>query len=469
MKDVDILLSTRNDGNTLRSIDCLSYILSNPVHSLSTFSSSNYKDKVSIVLLEISAKKYFASFDVHLAASKTFLAHHNHLSPLSPAHPPAHLTFRPSSHAYIQNFGVVRTLALIHVFASAFGHALVITDDAEIHETGNPLPLHHTRRVINLLKKLVMKSCKDRAKQYALPPHPFGDSLNFHNASVLNDLSSRHSRKPLGSTSLWTFENDDISTLLKRCKHHNDFTSLLNLPVLKTMPYAVPLKTRLKLFESIVKSNRVAIQGSNENQNLQQGINVSITRGMVLEDGMRYLNALGERMKQRIIVSYRNEAGVSERGIDVGGLFKEFWGDLSALAFSPNYALFCAIGGSGSGDGGGGSGNDGGGGELFPNPGCFAAHGEDAVTLYNFLGKILGKALFEGITIQPVFAHFFLAFIKGNYNYMHILPDLATKDPQLYNNLMFLKTYEGDAEDLCLTFSVNDDDFGSGVEVELIR
>ena len=64
---------------------------------------------------------------------------------------------------------------------------------------------------------------------------------------------------------------------------------------------------------------------------------------------MRYLNALGAKMKHRIIVQYRNEARALERGIDVGGLFKEFWGELSALAFSPNYALFCATEGGGSG------------------------------------------------------------------------------------------------------------------------
>ena len=161
---------------------------------------------------------------------------------------------------------------------------------------------------------------------------------------------------------------------------------------------------------------------------------------------MRYLNALGAKMKHRIIVQYRNEAGALERGIAVGGLFKEFWGELSALAFSPNYALFCATEG-------GGSGGRGEGGELFPNPSCFSAHGGDAVGLYNFLGKILGKALFEGITIQPIFAHFFLAFIRGDYNYMHTLPDLSTKDPTLYNNLMFLKTYEGDAEGELVTTS----------------
>lgn len=41
-------------------------------------------------------------------------------------------------------------------------------------------------------------------------------------------------------------------------------------------------------------------------------------------------------------------------------------------------------------------------------------------------------------------------------------------DVQLYNNLMFLKTYEGDAEELCLTFTVANDDFGNNKEVPLI-
>lgn len=41
-------------------------------------------------------------------------------------------------------------------------------------------------------------------------------------------------------------------------------------------------------------------------------------------------------------------------------------------------------------------------------------------------------------------------------------------DVQLYNNLMFLKTYEGDAEELCLTFTVANDDFGDNREVPLI-
>lgn len=52
------------------------------------------------------------------------------------------------------------------------------------------------------------------------------------------------------------------------------------------------------------------------------------------------MNHLGRNMRQRIAVQYHNEAGMRESGVDAGGLFKEFWTDLSAIAFDPNYALF---------------------------------------------------------------------------------------------------------------------------------
>ena len=106
---------------------------------------------------------------------------------------------------------------------------------------------------------------------------------------------------------------------------------------------------------------------------------------------------------------------------------------------------------------------------LYPNPSSGAAHGpETHIVLFEFLGRILGKALFEGITVHPQFSHFFLSFLRGDYNYLHMVVDLSSIDAQLYNNLMFLKNYDGDAEDLCLTFTVADDDFGGNKQVELI-
>jgi ubiquitin-protein ligase E3 C len=187
---------------------------------------------------------------------------------------------------------------------------------------------------------------------------------------------------------------------------------------------------------------------------LKPGIPVRITRGRLLEDGLATMNHLGSNMRRRIAVQYVNEAGVQEAGIDAGGLFKEFWTDLSAIAFNPNYALFRVTEGAGN--------------CLYPNPSSGAAHGTDHVVLFEFLGRILGKALYEGITINPCFAHFFLSFLRGDYNYLHMLPDLSTVDAQLYNNLMFLKTYDGDAADLCLTFTVTSDDFGGTKEIPLV-
>jgi ubiquitin-protein ligase E3 C len=67
---------------------------------------------------------------------------------------------------------------------------------------------------------------------------------------------------------------------------------------------------------------------------------VRITRGRILEDGLATMNMMGTTLRNRIAVQYHNEARTREAGIDAGGLFKEFWTGLFAIAFDPNYALF---------------------------------------------------------------------------------------------------------------------------------
>lgn len=67
----------------------------------------------------------------------------------------------------------------------------------------------------------------------------------------------------------------------------------------------------------------------------------------MLEDGLAALGSGGRaerNIKKRLIVMYTGAAGHEESGIDMGGLFKDFWTDLSALAFDINYGLFrCAV------------------------------------------------------------------------------------------------------------------------------
>jgi hypothetical protein len=88
---------------------------------------------------------------------------------------------------------------------------------------------------------------------------------------------------------------------------------------------------------------------------------------------------------------------------------------------------------------------------------------------YRFIGRILGKALYEGILIDVAFAGFFLAKASSPPNIplfprsprslqwlgrQSFLDDLTSLDPELYQGLVFLKHYEGNPEDLSLNFTV---------------
>lgn len=97
---------------------------------------------------------------------------------------------------------------------------------------------------------------------------------------------------------------------------------------------------------------------------------VSVRRDRVFEMGMDTLNRLGPQLKRRVSaapwrpcprgsvvrdggadpsaaaargqiqVEFVDQFGSPEAGIDAGGLFKEFWTSLSAIAFDPSYGLF---------------------------------------------------------------------------------------------------------------------------------
>merc|ERR1712232_879445 len=102
---------------------------------------------------------------------------------------------------------------------------------------------------------------------------------------------------------------------------------------------------------------------------------------------------------------------------------------------------------------------------LYPNPSSAVVHGDEHLQLYVFMGRVVGKALFENITVQPKFTHFFLSKLLGHFNSLNDLPSL---DEELYKNLMFLKTYDGDVEDLGLTFTVTDTAYGASREIPLL-
>ena len=136
----------------------------------------------------------------------------------------------------------------------------------------------------------------------------------------------------------------------------------------------------------------------------------------ILEDGFGQLHKLTtSQFKQSIKVKFINEHGMEEIGIDQNGVFKEFLEDISKTAFSTDLNLFKTVhvhahtgrGGDRHDGGETGGGVD----VLVPSPTSFVH--ENHLLMMEFLGKVFGKALYEGITIDIPFASFFYAKLLG--------------------------------------------------------
>jgi len=105
---------------------------------------------------------------------------------------------------------------------------------------------------------------------------------------------------------------------------------------------------------------------------------------------------------------------------------------------------------------------------LYPSPTSHIT--ENHLDLFEFVGKMIGKAVYEGIVVDVPFASFFLTQILGHdhhamYSY---LDEMTSADPELHKNLTYVKHYDGDVEDLGLTFSFDQDYLGKVVTHELI-
>ncbi|KAF9135149.1 Ubiquitin-protein ligase E3B [Mortierella sp. 14UC] len=227
------------------------------------------------------------------------------------------------------------------------------------------------------------------------------------------------------------------------------------LQILETMPHVIPFSARLEIFREFIKDERAQRAQSLAlvRPDLHQSVMVKVRRGYVLEDGYQSLGQLSANgWKNTIRVKFTNEVGAAEAGIDQGGPFKEFMESFLEAGFSPNLNLFTTTTASMN--------------MMYPSPTSQYTHPHNGLELFRLFGKMLGKAMYEGLLIEVKFANFFLSKILGRTVF---LDEMRSFDEQVFKNLMFLKKYEGDVEDLGLTFSLDEDIFGTHRSIELMR
>eukprot|EP01083_Nonionella_stella_P071473 191988_1 len=320
----------------------------------------------------------------------------------------------------------------------AYAHLLKVQDDHDFFEEQVPFKLAEVIEFVVYLR-LVLHRLFWSA--------PDDSPLRAAASGVFRQLRMRQARRRFCDTSVWRMSDIDVAIL--ESENRNGIAR--SVALLRDIPFVLPFEDRVRLFYVLIDEDREACRDGVYGTpiSFRPGLvaPATIRRGHVLEDGYARLNERGAHLKGIVQVEFVDEHGMMERGIDGGGLFKEFLTDLTMIAYDPNYGLFIETPDH----------------FLYPNPGSNIHDGH--LGYFRFLGMMLGKAMYDRILVESRYANFFLQKLLHLYNY---IDDLRSFDEEIYKNLISLKRLEGDVADLSLTFSTTTQSFGEAKNVDLI-
>ena len=137
-----------------------------------------------------------------------------------------------------------------------------------------------------------------------------------------------------------------------------------------------------------------------------------------------------------------------EEGIDAGGVSREWFAAMARQMFNPDYALFNPVASDRT--------------TFHPNP-LSEINGEHLM-FFKFIGRIIGKALYEGRVLD---CHFSRAVYRRILGKSVSLKDMESLDLDYYKSLVWI--LENDITDITFeTFSVDIDRFGVVETVDLV-
>jgi len=338
--------------------------------------------------------------------------------------------------------------AVVFVFCRCYLHRLMVTDDTEFYDQQFPFPLAHLVDMALMLRQYVNRrfwageveagSVAARIAAAGGQEAAARELRQLHREAatgLLHQLYDRNARREFCPLDTWLQQGMKMDAFDISSTDGDSRT----LVILREFPHVIPLRDRVRKFQDLIEQDRRAA--------VYPETHVKIRRQHVVEDGFSKLGGFRSELKGVVKVHFVNESGLDESGIDMGGLYKEFLTTLIERAFHPDYGLFRFSVEH----------------QLYPNPYSHVVHNH--LEYLAFLGRMLGKAMFDGIQMDLPFCGFFLSKLLGKHNYLDELPSL---DPALHKNLMLLKNYEGDVADMCLDFTVTNDELGGGGVHELV-
>lgn len=245
------------------------------------------------------------------------------------------------------------------------------------------------------------------------------------------------------------------------------------LEILRNMPFFIPFATRVQIFREFIFRDQMRrrqgfidpdswrmsvaqasmgrmIDGRPAVQDILGRHHANIRRESVFDDAFDQFYELGEGLKEPIQITFIDKFDTPEAGIDGGGVTKEFLTSVTNEAFKSTSALTLFEENDQH--------------LLYPNPAAVEQRREllrrtgfvensvewneqvrDLLRRYEFLGRVIGKCLYEGILVDVNFAPFFLlkwALTGGTGSaqketaYRANLNDLKDLDQGLYQGLV---------------------------------
>jgi ubiquitin-protein ligase E3 C len=240
------------------------------------------------------------------------------------------------------------------------------------------------------------------------------------------------------------------------------------LEILKHMPFAVPFETRVQIFRHFIQLDREQ-RGDNSQSHFGGPYakhHARISRNSLFDDAYKQFYEIGEGLKDLIQITFVDQFGAAEAGIDGGGVTKEFLISVTTEAFGA--------------EGGRGMFTSNEKGLLYPDPtaldvireemrhagmteadSTFRDMMSDLLKRFEFLGRIVGKCMYEGILVDLAFAGFFLlkwtsTGPNDENTYKGSVNDLRDMDEELYRGMLRLKNYPGDISELGIDFTIED-------------
>ncbi|XP_072920257.1 E3 ubiquitin-protein ligase NEDD4-like isoform X11 [Hemitrygon akajei] len=171
---------------------------------------------------------------------------------------------------------------------------------------------------------------------------------------------------------------------------------------------------------------------------------MKLHRGNILEESYRRIMSLKrpDVLKARLWIEFE-----SEKGLDYGGVAREWFFLLSKEMFNPYYGLFEY------------SATDNYTLQINPNSGLC---NEDHLSYFKFIGRVAGMAVHHGKLLDGFFIRPFYKMMLGK---SITLKDMESVDGEYFNSLRWI--LENDPTELDLRFCTDEENFGQTYQVDL--